>query len=186
MVEGAVDLAVISACVCGACRLPAVAVRVPRDDQDPARPVRCHCARCRKFHTAAYAALLPVESGALEQLAAARTFPDHCASMGEVERMFCGGCHSVLATRQTQGVNSVFLAMGALEDSSIPPALVSAWRLLYAEACLAERASWWSGPAAEPSARPPEQRCARVYVCVRPLTRTHAGTRHTGTNALCC
>ena len=124
-------------CACGQCAFEAEV----SDDQPP---VRCHCVSCRRFHTTAFAAFAPVAAvpAALGGAAVGR-YADRCHEVGQVERIFCGQCRSTLATTVVGG-GQTLLALGCLDDESLPPAVAVAWQRSFVEWQAAQRAGWWS------------------------------------------
>ena len=130
-------------CHCGACTL-ALTVNT-----QVARAVRCHCVKCRRYHTSAFGAFLklPGEASRLATIGtAARGYDDSCEAAGKVERVFCGSCYSVLASIPEAGAAAdqhVLLALGCVEDDSVPPALAQHWAGCFEEWALPQRALWW-------------------------------------------
>lgn len=111
-------------------------------------PVRCACATCRKFHASAFSAFLPLEDGdaiktRMASDADARTFTSHCDGLGaQLERAFCGRCKSVLGARPRDSTAGFLLALGCVEDASLPPALALAWQSNF-RLLSAPPPSWW-------------------------------------------
>uniref|UniRef100_A0A0G4FBW9 CENP-V/GFA domain-containing protein n=1 Tax=Chromera velia CCMP2878 TaxID=1169474 RepID=A0A0G4FBW9_9ALVE len=121
--------------------------------------VRCHCVRCRKFHTSAFASYLKVSRDAIpcdSTSAPVQKYLDSCNEIGPVERLSCGWCNSVLASVpaiETGGPlgGGALLALGCVEDASIPPGLAKEWAHKFEEWKKEESAKWWE---AAPSGRP--------------------------------
>jgi hypothetical protein len=122
-------------------------------------PVRCHCQTCRRSHTAPFAALLPIDSldvvsPSLE--ACTVRCSDRCDKLGEVERLFCPGCRSTVATVAPSsagdgGGGGALLALGCLEDESLPPATALRWQREYDDWEPAQGPSWWRTTRVTPS-----------------------------------
>jgi len=140
-------------CHCGECTFD---VRVHGVDGQPPVAIRCHCSNCRRFHTSAFGAFVAVErqptSGDWDIGGQTRRHRDSCAELGEVDRILCAHCFAKLATLPLEGARStqVLLALGAVEDSSVPESLARRWQSTFDEWQVGHGAAWW---AAEPTPR---------------------------------
>eukprot|EP00747_Dinoflagellata_sp_TGD_P200616 gnl/TRDRNA2_/TRDRNA2_74037_c0_seq2.p1 gnl/TRDRNA2_/TRDRNA2_74037_c0~~gnl/TRDRNA2_/TRDRNA2_74037_c0_seq2.p1 ORF type:complete len:325 (-),score=20.95 gnl/TRDRNA2_/TRDRNA2_74037_c0_seq2:43-1017(-) len=134
-------------CQCGSCVFQATA---RSSNGGCPRAVRCHCARCRKYHMSAFAAFTPVHRRDIPEVGKhvcpMRVYRDSCDALGAVERVFCGSCTSVLATLPLEGAHAseALLALGCVEDESIPLELAQHWQEEYEERTPSARVSWWS------------------------------------------
>jgi hypothetical protein len=127
-------------------------------------PVRCHCVQCRKFCASSCATYLPLQSAPEALVAPAdqggpRSFESPCDGLSlSLTRLFCGGCESVLGAKAAGagGSEQVLLALGCVEDASIPPALALAWQSTHRTLCAEQAPAWWKakpsgfGPTAPP------------------------------------
>ncbi|KAL1510553.1 hypothetical protein AB1Y20_006855 [Prymnesium parvum] len=141
-------LSLLLRCQCGSC-----ALRLALDRPPPA--LRCHCARCRRYHSSAFAAFLQIgaRAPALASLSpSTRTHPDVCDAMGPVDRLSCLHCYSVLAWLPSSGEAGVLLSLGCVDDSSIPPPIAREWARRYAECEPTQRARWWTAVPRQPAA----------------------------------
>lgn len=109
---------------------------------------RCHCPSCRRFHSSAFATFVPVQS-ALEDWGLGDKVILHketCAALGPVQRVLCGNCSTKLATiplgDNSKNVRAV-LALGAVDDDSIPKALAKRWQTDFQDWGLESGAPWW-------------------------------------------
>jgi hypothetical protein len=108
------------------------------------RPLRCHCARCRRYHTSAFAALLevPLEgAGALVESTVVRSYGDQCATLGDSRRLFCGTCRSKVGVATAK---AAYLAMGVLDDARLGADVARRWQVEYTDAATDEAAPWWT------------------------------------------
>ena len=135
------------------CQCGALAFSV--DVESTARPLHCHCGHCRRFHASAFAAFVQIDSipAALAD-AAGGTGPMHfdspCAGLeSSLKRLRCGQCKSILGA-QAEADGSSYLALGCVEDASIPPALALAWQTSFRPLVTDQGAAWWT---AVPSSR---------------------------------
>lgn len=136
----------------------------------PPRPLRCHCRACRRFHASSFAALLPLDHipAAFSTVAddTVQRFESECAGgLSTLSRVSCRRCKSILGavplgTPSTLAVAASYLAMGCIEDASIPPALALAWQGNYQDLATDDGARWWT--ATPSSGRPMGGRGARV------------------------
>ena len=121
-------------------------------------PVRCHCVQCRKFCASSCATYLPLQSAPEALVAPAdqggpRSFESPCDGLSlSLSRLFCGGCKSVLGAKAAGagGSEQVLLALGCVEDASIPPALALAWQSRHSTLCAVTASNYrpenfWSG-----------------------------------------
>lgn len=151
-------------CHCGRC-----AFQVCAAGAEP-EVVRCHCPACRRWCCSAFAALLrvPAPNGqevprsaasAAAALASAWGLGDEvagvageCSSMGAVARLACSTCWSKLAVVHLHGAKcpAAFVALGVVEDDSVPAAVAEKWRRDYQDRALCQGSVWWS---ARPSPR---------------------------------
>lgn len=92
--------------------------------------VNCHCRNCRHYHIAAFGSFLPAMLMNPDCLKNAVHFTDTCSYMGEVNRLFCGRCSSVLATQRLSESQQqlTMIAMGVIEDRSVPAELGWRWQ----------------------------------------------------------
>jgi len=144
-------------CHCGGCRAE-VHFRV--SDRGPPSAIRCFCRGCRRFHTSAFAALLPFElpDGPSDWTLGghARLYRDTCAELGEVDRVVCVDCSTKLATlpaARPQGSHRrmrPLLALGAVQDESIPESWALHWQEEFESWGRSEAPPWWG---AEPMSR---------------------------------
>lgn len=127
---------VVSTCACGELSLRT------KDVDRKTNPIDCHCQRCRKYHVAAFATYIPTKSVVWE--GEPKTYRDHCQQTGDVERYFCSKCCTKMATRvisKTDEKNSEqseqqqeddaaewLVALGPVEESSVPKDLLDKWR----------------------------------------------------------
>ena len=126
------------------CHCGDVAHTVPIEDPSPL--LRCHCARCRRFHASAFATLLPVKHSAFARLETESigTYVSRCDGMEiTLRRVFCARCKSVLGAVPEGGSTGAYLAMGSVEDTSIPGDIAFAWRVCFKDRPLREAAPWW-------------------------------------------
>ena len=175
-------------CHCGTCKL-AVTVNT-----QVATVVRCHCVRCRRYHTSAFSAFLKLP-GEVARLAAidstVRRYADTCDMAGKVERLFCGNCFSVLASLPEPGTANqhALLALGCVEDESVPPALARNWAGRFEDWALPRRAAWWESvprrwsQAGGPSSRTIRGGCACGACTFEALSGDEASTLPVTTNA---
>ena len=107
-------------------------------------PLRCHCVRCRKFHASAFATLLslPRAPDGLLDDSRLRKYESPCDGLGKpLSRLFCGNCRSVLGA--TSG-DDFYLALGCVEDESIPPPLALSYQTRYESLSADQSAVWWT------------------------------------------
>jgi len=75
---------------------------------------------------------------------------DYCDHLHEVDRIFCAECCSVLATECVRNGSSVadgstlHLALGAVEDRSIPDAWARLWQVPAESSCETSRSRLWT------------------------------------------
>lgn len=133
-------------CHCGKCTFE-VRVRGPASDQSP-EMIRCMCRHCRVFHTSAFAAFVKVADGPADWTlgGSARWHSDRCDGFGEVNRLICTSCFTKLALAHSSedGGMHVYLALGAVEDESVPEALARNWQKNFKEHRVQDAAAWWS------------------------------------------
>eukprot|EP00930_Biecheleria_cincta_P049862 TRINITY_DN35063_c0_g1_i1.p1 TRINITY_DN35063_c0_g1~~TRINITY_DN35063_c0_g1_i1.p1 ORF type:complete len:340 (-),score=53.36 TRINITY_DN35063_c0_g1_i1:19-1038(-) len=123
-------------CHCGQCSFVASATKM-------SKAIRCHCASCRRFHTSAFAALLPV-AGFPEDwglAGQARRHRDQCSALGVVDRLMCNRCFSKLATLPQKG--AALVSLGSVEDESVPVPLARRWQVVFEDLEIGSRATWW-------------------------------------------
>ena len=130
-----------SSCRCGRCSFAAPAPAF-------ADAIRCHCVACRKFHTSAFAAYV-VLAATPDFGASVTTIAGRCAILGDVERVVCSACSSKLATRPLTGedAGTTLLALGCVEDESVPAATARRWQRTFDEWSIATAARWWTAVA---------------------------------------
>lgn len=95
----------------------------------------CHCASCRKAHSAAFVTWARVARTSLVVTAGLATALKGYESSPGSRRSFCGTCGSPLFTSYEGEPDDVYLPLGALDDA--PPSAPTA-HLSYEE-----RASWF-------------------------------------------
>ena len=144
-------------CRCG------VIGEVPYEVASTATVIRCHCQRCRRFHTSSFATLLhvPLGSAICERLMqSGKIFEDECRGCGDsvIERIFCRTCRSGLGMRHGEGL---LLGLGCVDDSSLDAALAQRWQTTWRDQCFEQRSPWWSARPANPSRRPTAPRLLR-------------------------
>lgn len=108
--------------------------------------VRCYCRRCRRFHSSAFSAFTPVE-GPKDWTCGGKAFlqRDFCAALGEVDRVVCKKCFSKVATLPlSEERRPALLALGCVEDASVPEALARHWQVAFTEWEVADGSGWWS------------------------------------------
>eukprot|EP00927_Polykrikos_kofoidii_P061266 TRINITY_DN56127_c0_g1_i1.p1 TRINITY_DN56127_c0_g1~~TRINITY_DN56127_c0_g1_i1.p1 ORF type:complete len:340 (-),score=42.63 TRINITY_DN56127_c0_g1_i1:167-1186(-) len=136
-------------CQCQAC---VVQVLVGDASADvPPVMVRCHCRGCRRFHCSAFAVFVKaVESHANLHLGdCVRQHQDQCAHLGLVNRLFCRKCFSKLATISLDEENrpcspTVYLSLGTVDDSCVPPVLAHRWRKTFDDWEVGASSPWWN------------------------------------------
>jgi len=109
--------------------------------------VRCYCKPCRRYHSSAFAAFVLAERVSLGQVGSmATSYRDMCEACGPVDRLFCGKCHSTIATLPIEAaqVGLALVALGCVEDSSVPAALAYHWQGEFREWAPSRRAHWWT------------------------------------------
>lgn len=148
-------------CHCGQCSFE---VRVRGTGGEPPREVRCHCRGCRRFHSSAFGAFAAVAG---EDAPKDWTFGgkaimrrDVCAELGEVDRVLCARCFTKLATlpfdeegRRAAGC-SALLALGSVEDASLPEALSLHWQTSSEDWQMSASSAWWAARASPRQGRP--------------------------------
>mmetsp|Transcript_92462 Transcript_92462/g.193286 ORF Transcript_92462/g.193286 Transcript_92462/m.193286 type:complete len:378 (-) Transcript_92462:21-1154(-) len=126
------------------------------------RLYRCHCPPCRRYHTSAWATYLRVATPSpllletvLGEWGLARSnvlvHQDQCLELGAVQRICCRRCMTKLATLPSDDdddddedeVRPYFIALGSVEDSSIPPAVGLGWRSSFEDWSPATQSRWW-------------------------------------------
>ena len=117
---------------------------------------RCHCARCRRASCSSFVPCVVASEAPVQLLTAAIRYADRCSAHGAVERLFCGRCCSSLgmlaiAEAGTIGPPAYHLALGCVEDSSVPAAVATRWQTDSCDSAINERTAWWSAPRARPS-----------------------------------
>lgn len=135
-----------SRCACGQCCFTMSVAECS------VRAVRCHCALCRRYHAAPFAALLAFSdlfagqaaSRELEDLKKLRRWRESCAHLGEVDRIFCGECFSVMATQSVRAEEEIYLAMGTVADDSIPSSWALRWQKPDEAWCAQDATPLWS------------------------------------------
>ena len=141
------------------CRCGAAAGQLEHSVALAAPVVRCHCERCRRFHTSSMAALLCVPlDEAPPSLLASRSFADTCGGLGAVERLFCGTCRSSLGMRAADGV---YFGLGCVDDSTLDSALALRWRTESREQCTESAVPWWTARPGNAARRPAAPRLLR-------------------------
>lgn len=127
-------------CHCGTCT-PEVVLEAGSSSR------RCNCKPCQRFHTSAFATFVSVPIGTLTKLPEedVKSFPDLCQHSGRVDRLMCRWCYSKLATVPAEGpeVGRVLVALGTVEDASIPVSLACLWQTDFEDVCVVDRAPWW-------------------------------------------
>ena len=143
------------------CRCKCGTVHFSVEIPSSAMPLFCHCGHCRRYHASAFAALLPLDKvpEALTQAVAIRRYDEKCKSVGDLTRIFCGQCSSVIGSVPTHSSSggtqpTCYLGLGCIVDSSIPPALALSWQEAPNHLALEDAATWWS---ARPSGRRPTE-----------------------------
>lgn len=109
----------------------------------------CHCKQCRRFHVAAFASFCVVPKVDLAEQTTIVRHPGACATAGQVDRLWCACCFSVLGMEAAKPgrLCELYLALGTVEDASIPHSLAQNWRESFTEWTPEECATW---PAALP------------------------------------
>lgn len=153
-------------CHCGQCAFGAEA---RGGEERPPAAIRCHCPGCRRFHASAFGAFVAaeVEWRALDHAGKTTRHRDSCAALGAVDRVQCARCLSKLATRPLEGVRAgeTLLALGAVEDGSVPEPLALRWQGLFEEWEAGSRAAWWSAAPALRDGRPRVLKARGVCSC---------------------
>lgn len=118
------DSTLVGSCKCGGCRFRFPLSKVePHGQSGKLDMSNCHCACCRRAHSAAFASYVTVLTSAVERLkggdlVVART--DRCDHFDkEVMRTFCSKCFSSLATFPKVG-KVVCVDAGCLEADRLP------------------------------------------------------------------
>ena len=130
---------------------------------------RCHCARCRRASCSSFVPCVVASEAPVQLLTAAKRYADRCSAHGAVERLFCGRCCSslgMLAIAEAAtcfGAPAYHLALGCVEDSSVPSAVATRWQTDFCDSAIDERAAWWS-------ARPERGLAERPPAAVRTLS----------------
>jgi len=147
-------------CHCGQCSFEA---RIRGTGGEPPRALRCYCKGCRRFHSSAFGTYV-----ALDETAAPKDWTlggkailrrDVCGRLGEVDRVFCSQCFTKLATvpfdqgRDAAG-GVALLALGAVEDRSMPEALSRYWQTAFKEWEVVAGSAWWAAKVAPRQGRP--------------------------------
>lgn len=115
-------------------------------------PERCHCVQCRKFSASAFAVHIPLESTPEVLLVQAgsggpQSYESACDGRGgaTLSRLFCSRCRSVLGAQMAGSAGSSFLlALGCVEDDSVPPALALHWQVNFRALAPEQAPAWWS------------------------------------------
>lgn len=94
-------------CLCGAVRYE---LSAPFEEMH-----HCHCSRCRKAHGAAFSTFGRVPAGALGMTSGADAIRRYRSS-AQVERAFCATCGSNLTFRFDPLPESVWIAIGTVDD----------------------------------------------------------------------
>jgi hypothetical protein len=94
-------------CLCGAV---AYAIATPIEEMH-----HCHCSRCRKHHGAAFATYAQVARAGFRFVRGAEQVKGHASSDG-VARTFCGACGSNLQFVVDAVPDSLWVAVGTLDD----------------------------------------------------------------------
>ena len=132
-----------------ACQCGDLSFTVPIQSQ--VSPIRCHCAQCRRFHASAFAALLPLD--ALPDAFAGsnpkvQRYEGACDGGLVATRLFCARCKSVIGAVPLPGdaaaAAAALLALGCIDDSSIPPAIALSWQASSRDVAIEQGARWWS------------------------------------------
>jgi len=127
--------------------------------------IHCYCEGCRRFHTSAFGAYLALATDAAptdwEFGGRARRHSDACAALGRVDRVLCSRCFGKLATLPREGGRrgQALLALGAVEDSSVPDSCARLWQQTYEQWEQQAAPAWWS---AAPAPRQGPSRTADV------------------------
>ena len=152
-------------------------------------PLRCHCVRCRKFHASAFATLLSLlaHPTASSTIAVSRKYESPCDGLGKpLSRLFCGNCRSVLGA--TSG-DDFYLALGCVEDESIPPPLALSYQTRYESLSADQSAVWWTAKPSNQAAGRRRRRasCAdRARVASAPSRRrADPSSRRSTATAIC-
>ena len=139
------------------------------------RPLRCHCNRCRRFGTTAFAAFIPVAPTAVAALLDSgkhASFEDTCSVLGPVERIFCPRCRARFAFRRrapaSEPDDPVYVGLGCCRDDRLEASVALLWQRAYDDWALEEAPAWASAlpaqqpiwPAAGPSVRVLHGGCA--------------------------
>merc|ERR1740123_186067 len=137
-------------CHCGEC---ALTVQIKGLSRKLPSAIRCHCQACRRFHASAFGAFVSVSadgvSGGWDFGGRARKHRETCGAIGEVDRVFCGKCFAKLVTLPLSATHAqdALLALGVVEDSSVPAALGKHWQSNFEEWQGSFRATWWTAVA---------------------------------------
>ena len=100
-------------CLCGDCCYEAKGALVD--------VLHCHCSNCRKLHGAAFATYGGVSLDMFKWVCDTNNIKKYQSS-ANVARYFCRSCGSLLASRDTTEVNTIYLSLGGVgSDSQIEP-----------------------------------------------------------------
>eukprot|EP00933_Yihiella_yeosuensis_P061540 TRINITY_DN6436_c4_g1_i1.p1 TRINITY_DN6436_c4_g1~~TRINITY_DN6436_c4_g1_i1.p1 ORF type:complete len:353 (-),score=57.92 TRINITY_DN6436_c4_g1_i1:280-1338(-) len=154
-------------CHCGQCVFKhTVAARTPGEVP---QAVRCYCSACRRFATSAFAALALGESSpaAVDNWGLGgkvKRWKATCSRLGPVERIMCSNCFTKLAVlkQTTDEEMVVMLALGAIEDNSIPASLAKRWQIVFEDWEAGSSALWWK---ARPNSDPESLTSRRSRRC---------------------
>lgn len=141
-------------CQCGQC---AFAVQAAGLEGNPPVLARCYCEPCRRYHVSAFGAYVAVDREAIPRPGRlVRAYEHTCDACGAVERLFCGRCFSVLATvpLEEAWAGRALLALGCVEDRSVPRALALHWQGEFEEWAPASCPPWWTAAPGAPSGPP--------------------------------
>lgn len=135
------------------CRCSAVRIELPMSIETSFH--NCHCAKCRRYACAAFAAYLAYPRADFPQLATRdelKSFLHSCDHEVDVVRYACATCRSKIATIPVHG-NTVLLAAGSIV--AMPRHFALRMRSMRAEhqACLERGAPWFVANCARPQNR---------------------------------
>ena len=120
-------------------------------------PLRCHCRQCRRFHASAFAALLPIQQSSLPPLGddTMGSYTSACDGVGcALRRFFCARCKTILcAIPESSDRSTCYVAMGSIEDESIPRVVAQAWQVCFEDRAHGQAAAWWKAAPASRGAR---------------------------------
>ena len=111
-------------------------------------PLRCSCLQCRKFSASSFATMVTLPNAPEPLLQPADRggpvqFESQCSGLNTtLSRRFCKQCRSVLGGQTAAG--EFLLALGCIEDESMPPALALAWRSNFRALATEQLPAWWT------------------------------------------